>query len=1365
MVKNINVVVNENISGAISATSNSPVCAGEALQLTADLAQGATYRWFTRRGEQAGASINIPSATLADAGEYRLQVSVPGCAPIELSTVVIVQEKPSLTLLTNSPVCEGGQISLAANVIPNAAYQWRGPNGFSASQRVVEFGGVSTLYAGLYTLTVNIPGCSPLQQTTNVAVGVSLNNIAIGANSPICQGQTLNLTATSLAGVTYEWRGPGNFTGSSASVQRPGATLAHSGEYQLTVTSQGCAPRILRTQVNIINQVAPQIVGSNNNGPLCAGQTLLLSATPSLQSGEYTWQWYGPGGITSRQPSLTIQPVGVGQSGVYSLVVTQPGCGTSTQTLSVTVNQNVGNVQPVANSPVCVGRELQLNSLLFATAEYRWSGPGGFTASTHNPKRPITSASQGGIYTLEVTVPGCGSTNYQLNVAVNEVIPAIVLNPSIVELCSGSELKITPNFVPEVNYNWSGPARFASANRELTIAAVTTAQAGVYTLTASRAGCESQTATATVTVNPSPQVSAIPNITTVCEGSNVTLTGISSPPAEEYLWSGPNNFSATTRIIPLEEVRIENQGQYIFEAKLGVCSSQVRTVLNVVARIPDYAFSANTPVCAGENLNLNAFSIPGANYQWSGPGGFSSTQQNPVRLSVQTNQSGIYRLVVRQGNCTLATATQSITVLSLPARPVATNNGPACPGGAAQLSANFIENAIYLWRGPGGFYSEALAPVIEDMNLSKIGEYSLQILVNGCSSAIATTRVTQSPAIDRVTIAGSASVCSGNSINLVASVVAGGVYTWTSPSGKTFSGSNLVINNAQPSDGGVYSLIVVAGNCTLPLATYNVEVLQTGEAVLLGASDASLCKGSSGAINIQVSGVGPWEITFSQNGVTQPRRILGNAGEIGPRVFSLVVSPQSNSIYALVSARDGNGCLLNTSGSAEINVLDSDLPISATNSGPVCGSGVVTFAATQYSAFNYYWTGPNGFVSDQPGFSIPVTAFDAGVYRVYAFIGNCTTKVASTMLVVTNNTPRLSVTNFPANSCVNNPTDIAISFTGLGPWSFDYVLNNGNIITVQNITSSPYTLRLIPSSAGVQQITFLRVRDGVCVAELNNQTSTFVVNPAFSLNVSSQYITGCSGSACWRINAIVEGNGLPVVYRLVERNITNTNGEFSNVSPGAYTIEAENANCKVTRVLTISDLNDGSGYTLGIYKYPEFTKAQTANTSIYVEWKGNCDVYTLRYRLRGSGSWITVPNISGNSYTISGLVSRSSYEIQVGENCKSPSTVYSEIMTLGTFPSRLFEEPMFGFAFEPQIYPNPTTGIFEIQWGKVEKGELHVRIYEIGGKMSASYSWELAESQDEFFTPQDITHLPAGVYYVELQNNARKTGLKLVLTQ
>jgi hypothetical protein len=63
---------------------------------------------------------------------------------------------------------------------------------------------------------------------------------------------------------------------------------------------------------------------------------------------------------------------------------------------------------------------------------------------------------------------------------------------------------------------------------------------------------------------------------------------------------------------------------------------------------------SNSPVCAGSILNLTATTVPGASYLWSGPNGFTSTQQNPG-LTYAAAYAGIYTVQVTSPGCAVAT--------------------------------------------------------------------------------------------------------------------------------------------------------------------------------------------------------------------------------------------------------------------------------------------------------------------------------------------------------------------------------------------------------------------------------------------------------------------------------------------------------------------------------------------------------------------------------------------------------------------------------------------------------------------------------------------------------------------------------------
>ena len=97
----------------------------------------------------------------------------------------------------------------------------------------------------------------------------------------------------------------------------------------------------------------------------------------------------------------------------------------------------------------------------------------------------------------------------------------------------------------------------------------------------------------------------------------------------------------------------------------------------------------NGPLWKGMTLNLTASTVPVATYGWTGPNGFSSTNQNPSIANVSTNASGIYSVTASAGGCSSTPATTTVLV-----------NPPASLG--FQVSGG---NLILNW--PGGTLQSA----------------------------------------------------------------------------------------------------------------------------------------------------------------------------------------------------------------------------------------------------------------------------------------------------------------------------------------------------------------------------------------------------------------------------------------------------------------------------------------------------------------------------------------------------------------------------------------------------------------------------------------------------------------------------------
>ena len=95
------------------------------------------------------------------------------------------------------------------------------------------------------------------------------------------------------------------------------------------------------------------------------------------------------------------------------------------------------------------------------------------------------------------------------------------------------------------------------------------------------------------------------------------------------------------------------------------------------------------PYCVGETIHLTANGQAGASYSWTGPGGFSSNQQNPSRPNCTLNMAGTY-------TCTTTVGSQSVTasteVIIYPMPSANFNFTTVCVGTATQFNSTSTTN-------------------------------------------------------------------------------------------------------------------------------------------------------------------------------------------------------------------------------------------------------------------------------------------------------------------------------------------------------------------------------------------------------------------------------------------------------------------------------------------------------------------------------------------------------------------------------------------------------------------------------------------------------------------------------------------------
>ncbi|MEM9546323.1 MAG: T9SS type A sorting domain-containing protein [Bacteroidota bacterium] len=700
-------------------------------------------------------------------------------------------------------LCPGESTVLIADAIGT----WASDNPFVATVDV-NTGVVTALNEGTtgFSFTTSA-GCT--KSSDPISVTVLSNHAEVTGLSTICVDGTTSLFPAT-GGV---W----TFNGLPiVSIENGEATGLIEGTTTLTFTydNTGCVSGPV--QITVADQLEPPLI--EFNFPVCEGDDLMFS-TDYIEGALY--HWTGPNGYTSSDQNPLIQNVNPSDEGEYNLYITVDGCESGTSTIYAEVLPTPSTPNADSNSPICAGEDLLLTTDFVAGAVYNWTGPDGFTSSNQNPTISNVSEFVSGTYCLELTIDGCLSDAACVDVMVLPELTAPVIT-SNEPVCEGENIELVAELIPGASYEWFDPSgNPIESGPTVVIPNAESSDAGLYCVDVYNDACNSSRCIAVNVLSIPPTLEVFDN-GPICEGEDLKLFADFVFGAT-YSWTGPDGFVSTDQNPEIFGTTTASSGDYCVEISIGNCESiELCTEVIVISRpVTPEAFN-NGPICEGDDLELTTQAVISGTYAWTGPNGFTSTDQNPSIINTTPSFSGSYCIVVYVDGCESHVGCTVVTINPIPSSPMISSNNPICEGESIELSANSVTGAIYSWTGPNGFISFDQNPVISDGSLLDGGTYCLATIVNGCESETVCTDVfiNDVPAIP--SISSNSPLCAGESLELTANSIPGATYIWTGPTGMIFTDQNPVITGIGLIP-GVYSLVVSINGCESDAATTVVE--------------------------------------------------------------------------------------------------------------------------------------------------------------------------------------------------------------------------------------------------------------------------------------------------------------------------------------------------------------------------------------------------------------------------------------------------------------------------------------------------------------------------------------------------------------
>ena len=1119
--KDVTITVNGANPGTLNVTGNTTLCSGNSTTLTASTTGSTgtvTYAWSPSTGlnTTTGATVTANPTTTTT---YTVTATATQGACSSSTTeqiTVTVYDALVTPVVEDQTRCGAGTVTFTvSNPVEGQTYTWKSMTG-TVLGTGTSFTTPSLSANTNYKVQASNPACGDGSDVTvhAVIVNTTLTINSVTSDQTVCPNQavylSVNATGSTGALMSYVWSPSAGIIagdGSSTIRVRPDNTTTYT--VQVTATNPVNGVECTATDSrNITVTVNIPVAGTTTvSGPtsICEGESATLTASTTGNEGTMSYQWSPGTTLNTTSGASVIATPTSNQSYGVTPTVTNVVNGVSCTATASSVTHTIGVTSlPTITAPankdqtVCAGG--QIASIQFICSSNCTVTESDLPAGlTFNANIGLISGrpTESGTYTITVA-NDCGSVSASGTITVNA--PAVTLQDlNIAPACAGGSINLaaTPSgtYTGTVTYHWSGPNGFTSDEQNPQIDNVTSVNAGSYYVTATATNvvngvtCTATSTKSTIVSVSNPSV-VLKNLgdQTVCAGDNLAKTAQDSSHTGTvtYAWSGPNGFTATGAYMYRSNMTSADAGTYTVTATAtsGVCTATDTKSMNVTVYSPAIALEDMTAqtLCAGATLNLTATpsstSSGTVTYSWSGPNGFSSTEQNPQITNVTSSNAGNYSVVATatEGTCTVSEYKNVRIYVNTPSVGGVSASNPnvtVCKGGRVQLSVTCSAptgTLSYAWSPATGLSSTSDYFVYASPETTT--DYVLTVTatntVNGVE-CVATenfefTVNVNAPAVSLADMTAQ-SICAGTTLNLSAAptgTTTGTVtYSWSGPNSFTSTLQNPQINNVTSVNAGTYHVTATATNvvngvtCTATSSKFaNVQIKGLPNLTEPTNKDQTVCMGSA-ISNIDIPFAnGTLSVENLPAGLTANTTIgliRGNPTESGTYTVTLTGDCGTTSFTGTITV-NAPAITLQDMSAQQVACGGSAFNASATPTGTPVGN--VTYA----------WSGPNGYSATGQNIQIEnVTSANAGTYYVTATatVGSCSVTSSKNFYLVVNS-PSVTLQDIAEQEvCAGSNLHLIASTSGTSVGSVSYAWSgpagftgSGSDVYRNNMTSA-----------------------------------------------------------------------------------------------------------------------------------------------------------------------------------------------------------------------------------------------------------------------------------------------------------------------
>ena len=513
------------------------------------------------------------------------------------------------------------------------------------------------------------------------SAAIPVVTITPSPTTAICQNATLTLNGSATNGSITAWSwsvtpSVGVVFSPSATAQNVSVTFTTSGTYTFTLEATNASGNGTTTQtISVLPSVTPSVsIAANPGNPICAGQAVSFTATPTNGGITPAYQWQ-VNGTNAGTNSVNFSSSTLNNNDIVSVNVTSnASCAspttaiatytvqvTTTLTPSVSIAANPGN-------PICAGQAVTFTATPTnggTTPAYQWQ-VNGTNAGTNSVNFNSSTLVNNDVVSVILTSnsscasPTTAIATYTIQVTTAQT-PSVTITPNPASACSGGLLTFTAapaNGGSTPAYQWQVNGVNAGTNAStFTLSAVAGQQVDV--ILTSNAGClttpTANSNTVAVTINPTPTLTVIHGDATVCPATPATIV-VSGTSGSTFTWTPSTGLNVTNNDTVIATNASLGIYTYSVTCSLAGCST-IASVNITVASTFTISTAASPTICPGQKANLSV--TGGTTWLWTPATNLSCTTcQHPVATPSATT---VYTVTATSAGCT-SIATQTVVV-------------------------------------------------------------------------------------------------------------------------------------------------------------------------------------------------------------------------------------------------------------------------------------------------------------------------------------------------------------------------------------------------------------------------------------------------------------------------------------------------------------------------------------------------------------------------------------------------------------------------------------------------------------------------------------------------------------------------------